>query len=175
MKMKRILETERTYLREMTQDDYPDLCEIMQDAETMYAYEHAFADEEVHSWLNRQLGRYERDGFGLWAVIDKRTGAFIGQVGLTMQPVEGKEELEIGYLIKKKYWHQGYATEAAIACKEYAFNCLGRDRVVSIIRDTNNASQHVAERVGMRVESKFVKHYHHMDMPHLVYAVGKDG
>lgn len=171
--MKKVLETERTYLREMTQDDYADLCEILQDAETMYAYEHAFADAEVQNWLNRQLERYDRYGFGLWAVIDQKTGSFIGQVGLTIQSVEGKEELEIGYLIKKKYWHRGYATEAAIACKEYAFDCLGKDRVVSIIRDNNFASQHVAERVGMRVESQFVKHYHNIDMPHFVYSAEK--
>ena len=70
--MKKILETERTYLREMTQDDYTDLCEILQDAETMYAYEHAFTDTEVQNWLNRQLERYKQFGFSLWAVIDKK-------------------------------------------------------------------------------------------------------
>lgn len=171
--MKNILETERTILRKLTQSDYNDLCEIMQDPETMCAYEHAFTDAEVLNWLNRQIERYNQYGFGLWAVIDKKTNAFIGQVGLTYQNVEGKEELEIGYLLKRKYWHKGYATEAAIACKEYAFNCLNINRVVSIIRDNNFASQHVAEGVGMRIESKFVKHYYNMDMPHYVYVIEK--
>lgn len=171
--MKKILETERIYLREMTEEDYKDLCEILQDAETMYAYEHAFSDNEVQNWLNKQLERYKQFGFGLWAVIDKKTECFIGQVGLTIQNVEGKEELEIGYLLKRKHWHKGYAVEAAIACKEYAFNCLNKDRVVSIIRDNNYASQHVAERVGMKIESKFVKHYYDIDMPHYVYSVVK--
>ena len=156
--MKKILVTERTYLREMTQADYQDLCEILQDVETMYAYEHAFTDIEVQNWLNKQFERYEQLGFGLWAVIDKKTEYFIGQVGLTIQKVAGKEELEIGYLLKRKYWHNGYATEAAIACKEYAFNCLKKDRVVSIIRDSNHASQRVAQRIGMKVESQFTKH-----------------
>lgn len=171
--MKKILETERTYLREMTQDDYEDICEILQDAETMYAYEHACTDVEVQNWLNKQLERYKQFGFGLWAVIDKKTEYFIGQVGLTIQNADGKEELEIGYLIKRKYWHKGYAAEAAIACKEYAFNCLNKDRVVSIIRDNNYASQHVAERVGMKIESQFTKHYYNIDMPHYVYSIVK--
>ncbi len=172
--MGRILETERTYLRELTLDDYDDLCEILQDKEIMYAYEHAFSDAEVQGWLDKQRERYKRDGFGLWAVIDKETERFIGQVGLTLQLVEGQEELEIGYLIKRKYWHRGFATEAAVACREYAFNLLKRDRVVSIIRDNNYASQRVAIRVGMKIEKMFVKRYYNMDMPHYVYAINKN-
>lgn len=169
-----IFDTERTYAREMTADDYRDLCEILQDEETMYAYEHAFSDDEVGIWLNRQLERYKQDGIGLWAVIDKQTGQFVGQMGLTYQDVEGTRELEIGYLLKKKYWHQGYATEVALACKEYAFDVLRARRVVSIIRDTNYASQRVAERIGMKPEHHFIKHYYEMDMPHVVYAIEKD-
>lgn len=64
-----ILETERLYLREMTQDDFPFLCNILQDEETMYAYEGAFTDAEAQEWMDRQLGRYQKWGFGLWAVI----------------------------------------------------------------------------------------------------------
>lgn len=171
--MKIILETEKIYLREMDQCDYDDLCEILQDAETMYAYEHAFTDIEAQNWLNKQFERYKQFGFGLWAVIDKKTKCFIGQVGLTIQNVEGKDELEIGYLIKRKYWHCGYATEAAIACKEYAFYHLNKDRVVSIIRDTNSASQNVAKRVGMSIEKQFIKHYYNMDIPHYLYSMSK--
>lgn len=63
-----ILETERLYLREMTQDDFPSLCNILQDEETMYAYEGAFTDSEAQEWMDRQLGRYQKWGFGLWAV-----------------------------------------------------------------------------------------------------------
>lgn len=69
--MKKILETPRLYLRQMTQDDYADLCEILQDKKAMYAYEHAFSDAEAQEWLDKQISRYKNDGFGLWAVIDK--------------------------------------------------------------------------------------------------------
>ena len=79
MKNKIILETERLYLRKMDHGDIEALCEILQDEEVMYAYEHAFSDEEVRQWLEKQLTRYKNDGFGLWAVILKATGSMIGQ------------------------------------------------------------------------------------------------
>ena len=106
-------------MREFRDDDYNDLCEILQDKDVMYAYEHPFSEEEVKSWYNRlTVGHYEKYGFGLWAVIDKNTNEFLGQCGLTIQNIDGKEYLEIGYLFKKKHWHKGYATEAALGCKK---------------------------------------------------------
>ena len=73
-----ILQTERLLLREMTQEDFPALCRILQDEQTMYAYEGAFSDSEAQVWLDRQLERYRQLGFGLWAVILKQTGEMIG-------------------------------------------------------------------------------------------------
>lgn len=78
-----VLETERLILREMDQDDFADLCLILQDGEAMYAYEGALSDVEAQEWLDRQQERYARDGFGLWAVVLKQTGEMIGQCGLT--------------------------------------------------------------------------------------------
>ena len=86
-----ILETERLYLREMNQRDFAALCKILQDDETMYAYEGEFSDEETQEWLDRQISRYRKWGFGLWAVIVKETDEMIGQCGLTMQPWKNEE------------------------------------------------------------------------------------
>lgn len=166
-----ILQTTRLYLREMTDSDYKPLCSILQDREVMYAYEHAFSDTEVQEWLSNQQRRYEEDGFGLWAVILKKTDEMIGQCGLTVQQCENKKVVEIGYLFQKAYWHKGYATEAAIACKEYAFSYLELDEVYSIIRDSNISSQSVAKRNGMTKKGEIVKHYYHIDMPHFVFSV----
>lgn len=166
-----ILQTERLLLLEMTQEDFPALCRILQDEQTMYAYEGAFSDSEAQVWLDRQLERYRQLGFGLWAVILKQTGEMIGQCGLTMQPWKGQELLEIGYLFNRSYWHCGYATEAAQACRQYAFETLGADEVCSIIRDTNTASQQVALRNGMHKADRMVKHYRGVDMPHDRYVV----
>lgn len=166
-----ILETERLYLREMTQDDFPSLCNILQDEETMYAYEGAFTDSEAQEWLDRQRARYQKWGFGLWAVILKDNGKMIGQCGLTMQPWKEEEVLEVGYLFERSHWHKGYATEAAMACKQYAFDVLQAKDVCSIIRDTNTASQQVAVRNGMTIEDTWTKHYRGVDMPHYRYVV----
>ena len=166
-----IFATERLYLREMNRADYGALCKILQDSETMYAYEGAFSNAEVQEWLERQLSRYQKWGFGLWAVVLKKTGEMIGQCGLTMQPWKDWEVLEIGYLFQRAFWHQGYATEAARACKEYAFQTLNAVEVCSIIRDTNIPSQQVAIRNGMTPVDRWTKHYRGVDMPHDRYAV----
>ena len=91
-----IFETERLYLRKITQDDLADLAEILQNPNVMYAYEHDFSDNDVQVWLNRQIERYNKNGVGLWAVILKDTNEMIGQAGLTMQPYKNTEVLEIG-------------------------------------------------------------------------------
>ena len=165
-----ILETERLYLREMDQSDFASLCRILKDDETMYAYEGAFSDDEVREWLDRQIARYHKWGFGLWAVVLKETNEMIGQCGLTMQNWKDGEVLEIGYLFEREYWHKGYATEAAKACKKYAFETLNASEVCSIIRDTNTASQNVAIRNGMTVKDKWIKHYKGVGMPHYRYV-----
>ena len=169
-----ILETERLYLREMNQADFNSLCNILQDEDTMYAYEGAFSDSEVQEWLDRQIARYQKWNFGLWAVILKETDEMIGQCGLTMQPWKETEVLEIGYLFNRLYWHNGYATEAAKACKKYAFEILKADEVCSIIRNTNIASQNVAIRNGMKRKDTWTKYYRGVDMPHYRYVIQRE-
>ncbi|MCI8331341.1 MAG: GNAT family N-acetyltransferase [Clostridiales bacterium] len=166
-----VLETERLYMRELQQTDFAALCDILQDPEVMVAYEGAFCDAEVQEWLDRQIARYQKWHFGLWAVVLKDCGSMIGQCGLTMQPWKEQEVLEIGYLFARRYWHQGYAIEAARACKEYAFKVLSAKEVCSIIRDTNLASQKVALKNGMTATDRWVKHYRGVAMPHDRYVV----
>lgn len=164
-------ETERLLLRKMVRSDYLDICKILQDEEVMYAYEGAFSDEEVQNWIDRQQLRYQQDGFALNAVILKENRKIIGQCGLTVQEIPGRKVLEIGYLFQKAYWHNGYAAEAAKACKEYAFHTLNADEVFSIIRDSNIASQNVAKRNGMKQVASFTKYYRGIAMPHFVFSV----
>lgn len=166
-----IIETERLILRRMTQDDYYDLCKILRDIEVMYAYNGAFSTIQTQEWLDKQLTRYESDGIGLYAVILKESSEMIGQCGLTFQEIPNERVVEIGYLFQKKFWHCGYAVEAARACRDYAFNELKVDEVYSIIRDINLPSIKVAERNGMTKKGEMVKHYRGVDMPHYIYSV----
>lgn len=166
-----ILGTPRLLLRRLTAADRADLAEILQNPAVMVAYEGPFSGAEVDTWLDRQLARYAQDGIGLWAVIDKASGAFLGQCGLTWQETPEGTVLEIGYLLKESAWHKGYATEAAEGCKEYAFTTMDAGAVHAIIRDTNSASIGVAARLGMHPAFHFTKHYRGVDMPHTVYRV----
>ncbi|WP_420844663.1 GNAT family N-acetyltransferase [Lacticaseibacillus parakribbianus] len=168
-----IYETKRLIARPLTQADWTSLSLTLCDPATMYAYAHGFSEAEVQAWLDNQLRRYREDGFGLWALERKTDGRFVGQCGLTKQQFLGRPVIEIGYLLQRDYWHQGYACEAAIGAKAYAFSTLAVPRVWSIIRDTNFASMNVAIRNGMLVRGRDVKHYYGLAMPHYGFAVDR--
>lgn len=166
-----VLQTPRLTLRRMTPEDFDALCTILQDERVMYAYEGAFDDAQVEQWLANQLRRYREEQVGLWLVELRESGEVIGQCGLTWQQIPDRRVLEVGYLFRYDFWHQGYAAEAAAACRDYAFDTMGAEEVFSIIRDTNLPSQKVAQRNGMTRQGSFVKHYRGVDMPHYIYSV----
>ncbi|WP_206912002.1 hypothetical protein IGL98_002756 [Enterococcus sp. DIV0840] len=168
---KKIIENEQLYLREFTPDDFSDLCLILQDEETMYAYESTFSQEKVTDWLNWNLKSYEENGFGLWAIIDQKSDAFVGQCGIVYSDVENESLLEIGYLVNKHYWNQGYATSASQLCLTYAKTELNAKKICSIIRDTNLSSQKVAEKNGMTIVKQFDKDYSGLPVRHFVYSI----
>lgn len=165
------LETQRLSLRELTKQDLPALRLILQDPETMTAYEGAFDEAMTRAWLQRMRERYRNDGFGLWAVESRATHKVIGQCGLTIQRIFDEEVIEVGYLFNRAHWHRGYAGEAAAACVTYAFRELGAGRVWAQVRDTNIASMNVAIRLGMTVRGRFEKSYRGVVMPHLAFAI----
>ncbi len=92
---------------------------------------------------------YARHGFGLWATVLKQTGAFIGRCGLLPVRVDGREEVEVAYLLDRRFHGRGLATEAARAIVAHAFTTLPVDRVVSLVEPGNTASGRVAIRAGM--------------------------
>ena len=168
-----VLETERLLMRQLEQRDFADLAEILQDPQVMYAYEHHFTDADVQAWLRRQQARYAAYGFGLWALIDKRTGQMVGQAGLTWQPCEGEQVLEIGYLLKRRFWHMGYAQEAAAACVRHAITQLGAQKVCSIIKTDNIPSIRVAQAIGMTKEKEFTARYYNGDVRHFLFSLSR--
>jgi RimJ/RimL family protein N-acetyltransferase len=145
-----ILETERLRLRELRRDDFDELHAMFNDPLVMRYYPGLRDAHETQEWLDRVIGSYEQ-GYMLWAIELAATGSFLGWAGLLVQDVDGQEELEVGYMLKSQCWHNGYATEAARACKEHAFRRLGRHHVISLIRPANRPSCAVAERNGMSV------------------------
>lgn len=147
--MNAILQTPRLRLRELEPEDLDFVAAMMGDAEVMRYYPKPLDRSEAKVWLHRQLARYENDGHGLWLVELRSTGEPVGQIGLIRQIVEDAPEREIGWLLHRPYWGNGYATEAAAAVRDLAFTTWDRPYVISLIRPVNVPSQAVARRIGM--------------------------
>ncbi|EAI6210062.1 glutamine-hydrolyzing GMP synthase [Campylobacter upsaliensis] len=182
--VKFILETPRTYLRPYRLDDLEDLHKIL-DEKTMYAWGHAFSKQECKDWIEQQLQRYQKYGFGLWAVVDKASGEIIGNAGLNYENItlvsdETKvdevdssgesqcEILELGYIINHRFWGQGLGLEVARACAKYAFSKLGVKELYCLIKEDNAPSLKLAKKLGMRVVGKNIKHYKGQELAHFV-------
>lgn len=105
--------------------------------------------EQATEWFRRVEERYKNDLGGLNALIDKEINKFVGQCGLLVQDLDGKKELEIGYSILPEYWNLGYATEAAIKCRDFAFQNSFSESLISIIHVDNDKSEKVALKNGM--------------------------
>ena len=143
------IETDRLLLREMTEDDRDALAAILTDAETMRYYPRPYDAAGVQRWLDWTRENYQKYGFGLWAVTLKTTGEFIGDCGITMQPIQGQWLPEIGYHINKRYWRQGFASEAAAACIRVAFEQFRFPAVYSYMKAENEPSWRTALKNGM--------------------------
>lgn len=163
-----VIETKRLYLRRLTHEDFPAVSKILQNEKVMYAWEHAFTAEEAGNWLQNCLQRYDEDGFGYFAVIDKKTGSFTGMAGPLMENISGSKIPGIGYILDESYWGRGYAVEAAHGCIDYLLS-LGYKKIVAEIRPENIASRKVAEKLGMQIEGELSKSYYGKDMLHLLY------
>ncbi len=161
------LETERLLLRPYEMDDLDDIAAILGDAETMRYYPAPFSRAKSREWIESNLARYRDDGHGLWAMELTDTGEFVGNCGLVVQDVEGTDEVEVGWHVKRSHWRRGLATEAARACCRYGFEELGLERIVSLIRPENDRSRGVAEKLGMTISKEIDR----SGMRHYVYLL----
>jgi uncharacterized protein (TIGR00290 family) len=153
----KIIETERLYLRELVLEDAKELSKVLSDPESMQFYPEPFSREKVERWIEWNITNYKTYNHGLWAVILKDGEKLIGDCGITMQKIEDDTVPEIGFHIIKDYWNKGYATEAALACKQFAFEVMNYPSVFSYTTIRNIASQKVAEKIGMQPYKVFEK------------------
>jgi len=165
-----VLESPRLSLREFQLEDLDALAAILSDREAMRYYPMSFDRAAVADWIQRNRTRYANDGYGLWAMILKSTCELIGDCGLVRQSVDAVDEIEIGYHVRRDLWNQGYASEAARACRDFGFANLEVDRLISLIRPENIASRRVAEKNGMTVWKEVTR----VDLLHYVYAIKRD-
>ena len=150
-----VIETERLLLREMNDDDFQALYEVLADSEIMQHYPYAFDENRVRNWIERNIERYRVFGFGLWAVCLKETDEMIGDCGLTMQLIKGEIKPEIGYHIRADKQRKGYAKEAAIAVRDWTFNNTPFNIVYSYMKHTNEASAQTAMSYGCKQVDNF--------------------
>ena len=162
-----IFETARLRARKMTLADLDFIASLLADEQVMRFYPKRYTRDDSRAWVERQLWRYEEHGHGLWLIIERASGEPVGQVGLLLQAIEGSAEPEVGYLMDRRFWRRGYATEAAIATRDYAFSTLGLPRIVSLIRPENIPSQGVATKMGMQRE----RTVEFAGMEHWLYSV----
>ena len=153
--MKKILETGRLFLREMSMDDYDALYAVLADPIITQYYPYAFDEQRVRSWIERNMNRYRENGFGLWAVCLKDTGEMIGDCGLTLQNIDGKMLPEIGYHIRADRQRKGYAKEAAMAVRNWAFRNTDYPALYSYCKYTNEPSFRTAEAIGMHFDREY--------------------
>ena len=153
-------ETERLYLRQYTPDDFDGLYAILSDPVTMAHYPKPYDETGTRRWLQWSFDNYKTYGFGLWAVILKETGTFLGDCGLTIQQIDGEYLPEIGYHIRRDYWRRGYGQEAARAVRDWAFTHTDYPCLYSYMTAGNLASQATAASMGMRKIKEYIDdHY----------------
>ena len=170
-----VFQTERLIFRRLTMDDLDDLARLYADPEVRRYFPEgtqtrAETAEELEWIIDVYYGRY---GYGLWATIDRETGAFIGRCGLLPWKItQGEDggpgldgpdefpdadtrvEVEVAYLLAKEVWGKGLGTEAARAIADHAFDRMGLTRLICLFEPENVASRTVAERVGFTYEGE---------------------
>ena len=147
-----VLTTGRLMLREMTGADLDDMAALLGDEQVMRYYPRPKTRDEARAWIEWNQRLYTEHGFGLWAVLLRETGKFAGDCGLTLQHVDGADEVEVGYHIRAGLQGNGYATEAAAAARDHARDVLGLHRLIAIINPANVPSQRVAAKIGLAPE-----------------------
>ena len=148
------LQTERLILRLFREADLDAYAEMSGDAEVMQHIGSGLPMNRAEAWrsLALMLGHWQLRGYGLWAVEERASGALVGRIGC-WNP-EGWPGLEVGWMLLRRYWGRGFATEGARAALRHAFLQLGCRHVLSLIRPANAASIRVAERLGERLEGR---------------------
>lgn len=164
------LQTERLRLRRYRKDDVDNVLRLMGDPRVMRFFPELLDRHKASRVVDNALRSYEKLGYSVLAVERLDNGAFVGQIGLLhWDDVDGREDVEVAYMLVPEAWGHGYATEAARGCRDWAFENLGSDRVVSFIAVNNAPSIAVAERNGMKRTKRLDEN--RLGQPIYVYAI----
>ncbi len=152
--MKLILETERLLLRELSVKDASHFYELNNDSEVLnFTGDEPFQNIEQARAFLENYDHYSLYGFGRWAVISKENESFLGWCGLNYS--KELDEFDVGFRFFRKYWNQGFATEAAQACVNYGISELKIPEILGRAMKKNAASIKVLEKIGMTYSKDF--------------------
>lgn len=156
-----ILETERLLLRHFVPEDLPALYALYRDPEMRRHYPDGVRTleetrEELEWFLN---GHPRHPELGLWATIERTSGAFLGRCGLLPWQIDDRFEVELAFMIDKQRWGEGLATEASFGIIDHARHQLGIKRLICLIESGNAASAAVAKKVGMVFEREYTDEF----------------
>ncbi len=146
------LETKRLVLRQVTLDDAEIILELLNEPSFIQNIGDRGVrtlDDACNYISDRLISSYENFGFGMYLVTLKDLGSAAGLCGLVKR--DGLDDVDIGYAFLQRHWSKGYATEAALAVKEYAKNTIGLKRLVAITDPANQGSIRVLEKIGLKV------------------------
>ena len=146
-----MLETDRLLLRNWEEQDFapyhamnndPVVCEYFPDLQT---------EAQSRNVIARYREQEQREGYSFQPLIERATGAFIGDIGLARVKFDAgfQSATEIGWMMQREFWGRGYATEMARALLDHAFTVLGLPEVVAFTVPANARSRRVMERLGM--------------------------
>jgi RimJ/RimL family protein N-acetyltransferase len=170
--------TKRLFIRKVTSSDIDPWAVFFDNKESAkYTGIDVTLDSKSLSkiWIDKQLWRYENNKYGHHALIEKNSGTLVGLCGLLTQNINDKKEIEIAYHILPKYRNKGFATEAALIFRDYAFNNNITDSLVSVIHEENISSQNVAFKIGMKKTELVTNHemIFYNDGKFYIYRVNK--
>lgn len=159
--MKVFIETERLTIRELLPSDDAGMFELDSDPDVLkFLHMEPFKDiEESRQVIARVRQQYIDHGIGRWAMVEKKTNSFVGWTGLKYltTPMNGHVNIyDIGYRLIKRYWGKGYATESAIASRDYGFNTLKLKDIYAAAHAEHHASRKVLEKIGMKFVESFM-------------------
>lgn len=166
------LTTERLRLRAFRESDVDDYAALNADPEVL---RHLGGGPEPwdrgRSWrhLSFLVGHWKLKGSGMWVLEERETGAFLGMTGFA-EP-EGWPGFELAWVLARRWWGRGYATEGARAALAHAFTVWRKDLVISLIHPENQASIRVAERLGERLQGRI----HHLGREMLCFGIERAG
>jgi RimJ/RimL family protein N-acetyltransferase len=164
-----VSETPRLRLRWLRSSDIDEVAAMVADPEQMRYYPHTKVRQEVGEWFAWNLALYDEHGFGTWYLESVHDGAFAGYCGIRPLLLDGQQEVELAWHVKKTHWNRGLATEAASIAVRLGLGEFGLSRLVAIIDPDNRGSRRVALKLGMAEERSLIQD----GEPYVLYATGQ--